>query len=180
MFEYGDEQVIKIASERAASLQKVKGRWPYGSLQHEAHMYRICGPVTRGFYKVLPAFYGEGVLDGKPCILLERLEPCRSRVIPELAMLEAVHQMHKQGVVHGDLRFQNVMVTASGRVCASLPRESSDCGSRLGNLAAIDRTIRNYSIYFPGHQPGNSARFPNHDVDKKNLIVVTKAHQFQH
>lgn len=73
-------------------------------------------------------FYGEGqqvsgeTQPARPFIVLERLkhacENTSSRVQPDLIMIEAVHQMHKLGEVHGHVSFRNVAVTTSGKVCA--------------------------------------------------------------
>ena len=97
--------------------------------------------LARGTCTALPALQAKGVWNGRPYLVMELLEPVElPEKEPEIAafLLElcaAVAELHAHGLVHRDIKPQNVMRRADGRIVLidlGLAKDADDTRPRDG------------------------------------------------
>jgi len=97
--------------------------------------------LARGTCTALPALHAKGVWNGRPYLVMELLEPVElPEKEPEIAaflldICAAVAELHAHGLVHRDIKPQNVMRRADGRIVLidlGLAKDTDDMRPRDG------------------------------------------------
>ena len=113
--------------------------------------------LARGVCAALPELFAHGVWNGRPYLVMELLEPVElPEREPEIAayLLEicaAVAELHAHGLVHRDIKPQNVMRRTNGRIVLidlGLAKDADDIRPRDGVSIVSGRAV---AVGTPGY-----------------------------